>query len=103
MGKLPDFFLRKPTFSDSERIISALGSETLKPLAVFFKDDYEKRIVGWWEYPGSKFEIRLEPWGALIFQEDTVKVDPWQFIHSDLLSTRRFGIPPQKKTRCSEK
>lgn len=39
------------------------------------QDDYEKRIVGWWEYPGSKFEIRLEPWGALIFQEDTVKVD----------------------------
>ena len=39
------------------------------------QDDYEKRIVGWWEYPGSTFEIRLEPWGALVFQEDTVKIE----------------------------
>lgn len=38
-------------------------------------DDFEKRIVGWWEYPGSTFEIRLEPWGALVFQEDTVKIE----------------------------
>ncbi|CAK8990381.1 Uncharacterized protein SCF082_LOCUS2198 [Durusdinium trenchii] len=38
-------------------------------------DDYEKRIVGWWEYPGSSFEIRLEPWGALVFHEDTVKIE----------------------------
>ena len=90
---LPDFFLRKPKFSPPWGV---------KPWNLgwdfFSKDDYEKRIVGWWEYPGSKFEIRLEPWGALIFQEDTVKVDPWQlFGNRDLLSTCRLGIPPKKK------
>ena len=42
---------------------------------VALQDDFEKRIVGWWEYPGSTFEIRLEPWGALVFQEDTVKIE----------------------------
>jgi hypothetical protein len=41
----------------------------------WLQDDFEKRIVGWWEYPGSTFEIRLEPWGALVFQEDTVKIE----------------------------
>lgn len=96
---LPDFFLRKPNFSDSERIISALGGGNLETLGCFLiKDDYEKRIVGWWEYPGSKFEIRLEPWGALIFQEDTVKVDPWPFWHRDLhFHPPELGIPPQTK------
>lgn len=31
--------------------------------------------MGFWEYPGSSFEIRLEPWGALVFQEDTLKIE----------------------------
>ncbi|CAK9073204.1 Uncharacterized protein SCF082_LOCUS35885 [Durusdinium trenchii] len=46
-----------------------------KPEKRTAQDDYEKRIVGWWEYPGSSFEIRLEPWGALVFHEDTVKIE----------------------------
>lgn len=93
MGKLPDFFLRKP------QIFSALASGSLETLGFFFKDDYEKRIVGWWEYPGSKFEIRLEPWGALIFQEDTVKVDPWPFWQSRRPPFQPAGIgnSPSKK------
>eukprot|EP00440_Ansanella_granifera_P017790 gb/GFBE01019321.1/.p1 GENE.gb/GFBE01019321.1/~~gb/GFBE01019321.1/.p1 ORF type:complete len:925 (+),score=196.95 gb/GFBE01019321.1/:1-2775(+) len=38
-------------------------------------NDFEKRLIGKWEYPGSTFEIRLEPWGALVFHEDTVKIE----------------------------
>eukprot|EP00746_Dinoflagellata_sp_MGD_P125081 gnl/MRDRNA2_/MRDRNA2_59777_c0_seq1.p1 gnl/MRDRNA2_/MRDRNA2_59777_c0~~gnl/MRDRNA2_/MRDRNA2_59777_c0_seq1.p1 ORF type:complete len:944 (+),score=223.54 gnl/MRDRNA2_/MRDRNA2_59777_c0_seq1:102-2933(+) len=38
-------------------------------------EDYEKRIVGAWTYHGGNFFIKLEPTGALIFQEDTFKVD----------------------------
>ncbi|CAJ1427211.1 unnamed protein product [Effrenium voratum] len=54
-------------------------------------DDFEKRIVGWWTYPGSTFEVRLERWGALVFHEareapssviktleDTVKIELMQ-------------------------
>jgi hypothetical protein len=38
-------------------------------------EDFEKRIVGHWEYQGGKYEIKIEQWGALIFSEDTIKVD----------------------------
>ncbi|CAK0839089.1 unnamed protein product, partial [Prorocentrum cordatum] len=44
------------------------------------QEDFEKRIVGVWEYGqavGQKnsFQIRLEPWGALVFQEESIKID----------------------------
>ena len=57
-----------------ERECLKFGVE-LDARVVALQDDFEKRIVGWWEYPGSTFEIRLEPWGALVFQEDTVKIE----------------------------
>jgi tetratricopeptide (TPR) repeat protein len=40
-----------------------------------YTQDYEKRIVGAWKYHGGQYFIKLEPTGALIFQEDTFKVD----------------------------
>mmetsp|Transcript_81854 Transcript_81854/g.162536 ORF Transcript_81854/g.162536 Transcript_81854/m.162536 type:complete len:949 (+) Transcript_81854:65-2911(+) len=39
------------------------------------EDDFEQRILGRWKYVGGSFEIRLEPWGALIFHEDNIKID----------------------------
>lgn len=38
-------------------------------------DDYEQRIVGHWKYPGGAFEIRIENWGALVFIEESLKID----------------------------
>lgn len=38
-------------------------------------EDFEKRILGSWEYEGGSYEIRLEPWGALVFHEESVKID----------------------------
>mmetsp|Transcript_45942 Transcript_45942/g.103102 ORF Transcript_45942/g.103102 Transcript_45942/m.103102 type:complete len:741 (-) Transcript_45942:201-2423(-) len=49
-----------------------------KPDKKAAQDDYEKRLTGWWEYPGSSFEIKLEPWGALVFKEDTLKIELMQ-------------------------
>lgn len=43
-----------------------------------YTEDYEKRLVGAWKYHGGQFFIKLEPTGALIFQEDTFKVDLMQ-------------------------
>lgn len=38
-------------------------------------EDFERRIVGHWSYGGGKYEICLEPWGALIFKEENIKID----------------------------
>lgn len=38
-------------------------------------DDYEQRIVGHWKYLGGSFEIKLENWGALVFIEESMKID----------------------------
>ena len=56
-----------------EKVWSASKPEQRKA-----QDDYEKRLVGWWESPGSTFEIKLEPWGALVFKEDTMKIELMQ-------------------------
>ena len=38
-------------------------------------DEMEKRILGRWKYGKSQvYELKVEPWGALIFAEDTLKV-----------------------------
>mmetsp|Transcript_23292 Transcript_23292/g.40967 ORF Transcript_23292/g.40967 Transcript_23292/m.40967 type:complete len:927 (+) Transcript_23292:60-2840(+) len=39
------------------------------------EEDFERRIVGHWKYGGGQYEICLEPWGALVFKEETVKID----------------------------
>lgn len=46
-----------------------------KPPPKTSAEDYERRLIGLWEYGGGKYEIRLENWGALVFLEDTVRVD----------------------------
>jgi len=46
-----------------------------KPEAKETEEDYEKRLVGKWNYPGGVFQIKLENWGALIFCEETVNID----------------------------
>lgn len=37
--------------------------------------DYEKRIQGKWKYHGGEYTIKMEPWGALVFHEQDIKVD----------------------------
>merc|ERR1712232_968383 len=46
-----------------------------KPQPKSQAEDFERRIVGFWKYQGGQYEIRLEPWGALTFNEETMKVD----------------------------
>jgi len=48
---------------------------TSKPQAQTSAADFEKRLVGHWQYEGGKYEIKIEPWGALIFAEETIKID----------------------------
>jgi len=46
-----------------------------KPQPKMAEEDFERRIVGLWEYQGGKYEIKIEQWGALVFSEETIRVD----------------------------
>lgn len=46
-----------------------------KPLPRNEAEDFEKRLIGFWKYQGGKYEIKVEPWGALTFSEETTKID----------------------------
>jgi hypothetical protein len=39
------------------------------------EEDFEKRLLGHWQYQSGKYEIEISPWGALIFKEENVKID----------------------------
>lgn len=38
-------------------------------------EDFEKRLIGFWKYSGGQYQIKVEPWGALIFTEEKCKID----------------------------
>jgi len=46
-----------------------------KPLPKKGSEDFELRLHGFWEYQGGKFEIKLTKFGALVFEEESVKID----------------------------